>query len=100
MEDGQSWVCSCGKVCKNEKGMKIQPSDRGFMDDMTVASKSVVEARWTLEELNNIITWVRMKFKAPKSRSLVLKKGKVTDRYRFKIGESAIPSLESGTDQN
>jgi hypothetical protein len=26
LDDGQSRVCSCGKVCKNEKGVKIHQS--------------------------------------------------------------------------
>ena len=73
-------------------GVKMPPI-RGLMDDMTVACKTVVEAHWTVENLNKIITWARMKFKAPKSCSLVVKQGKVTNRYRFKINDEAIPSL-------
>ena len=40
-----------------------QPPTRGFMDDITITCKTVVEARWTLEELGEMITWARMKFK-------------------------------------
>ncbi len=39
------------------------------------------------------MSWARMSFKPAKSRSLVLKKGKVTDRYRFRLGEYQIPSV-------
>jgi hypothetical protein len=70
-----------------------QPPGRAFMDDMTITSKSVVEARWTLEDLEKLITWARMKFKPAKSRSLVLKKGKVQDRCRFRIGGELIPTV-------
>ena len=70
-----------------------QPPTRGFMDDMTITCKTVVEARWTLEELGEMITWARMKFKPAKSRSLVLKSGKLTNRYKFKIQGDTIPTL-------
>ena len=70
-----------------------QPPTRGFMDDMTITCKTVVEARWTLEKLGEMITWARMKFKPAKSRSLVLKSGKLTNRYKFKIQGDTIPTL-------
>ena len=35
----------------------------------------------------------RMKFKAPKSRSLVIENEKITNRFKFKINEVAIPTL-------
>ena len=34
-----------------------------------------------------------MSFKPTKSRSLVLKKGKVSDRFLFALGETTIPSV-------
>ena len=40
-----------------------------------------------------MITWVGMKFKPAKSRSLVLKSGKLTNRYKFKIQGDTIPTL-------
>lgn len=70
-----------------------QPPTRAFMDDMTVTAKSVPEGRWMLEDLSNLIKWARMKFKPTKSRSLVLKKGKVENKYRFRIGADTIPTL-------
>ncbi len=39
------------------------------------------------------MSWARMSFKPAKSRSLVLKKGEVTDRFRFRLGEYQIPSV-------
>ncbi|XP_073696141.1 uncharacterized protein [Garra rufa] len=40
-----------------------------------------------------LMSWARMNFKPAKSRSLVLKKGKVTDKFHFSLGTTKIPSL-------
>ncbi|XP_069114421.1 uncharacterized protein [Argopecten irradians] len=69
-----------------------QPPTRAFMDDMTVTTKTVVEGRWTLRDLEEQITWARMRFKPAKSRSLVLKAGKVKEE-RFQIGGVDIPTV-------
>lgn len=53
------------------------------MDDLTVITTAVPGARWILQGLERIMVWARMSFKPAKSRSLVLKKGEVTDRFRF-----------------
>ncbi|KAJ7995783.1 hypothetical protein DPEC_G00248170 [Dallia pectoralis] len=63
---------------------------RAFMDDLTITARSVPEGRWILEGLT---TAARMEFKPAKSRSLVLKRGRVQDRFRFKIGEDTIPTV-------
>lgn len=39
------------------------------------------------------MSWARMSFKPAKSRSLVLRKGKVADRFRFALGETTISSV-------
>ncbi|XP_062872774.1 uncharacterized protein LOC134334411 [Trichomycterus rosablanca] len=70
-----------------------QPPIRAFMDDLTVTTTSVPGCRWLLQGLEQLISWARMSFKPAKSRFLVLKKGKVVDRFRFAIGETAIPSV-------
>ncbi len=71
-----------------------QPPIRAFMDDLTVTSASVPGCRWLLQGLQRLILWARMSFKPAKSRSLVLKKGKVADRFRFLTLEgSQIPSV-------
>ena len=62
------------------------------MDDMTITTKTVIEGRWTLEELGKLIDWARMKFKAAKSRSLVIQKGKVTKKTFYVTGER-IPTV-------
>ncbi|XP_059199347.1 uncharacterized protein LOC131979398 [Centropristis striata] len=70
-----------------------QPPIRAFMDDLTVTTTAVPGARWILQGLERIMAWARMSFKPAKSRSLVLKKGKVTDRFRFSLGLHQIPSV-------
>ena len=44
----------------------VQPPSRAFVDDMTLITKSAIEARWTLEELIEMIDWARMRFKPSK----------------------------------
>ncbi|XP_076833410.1 olfactory receptor 2AT4-like [Brachyhypopomus gauderio] len=39
------------------------------------------------------MAWARMSFKSAMSRSVVLKKGKVSDKFRFQLGEQLIPSV-------
>lgn len=63
------------------------------MDDLTVTTAAVPGARWILQGLERLMSWARMSFKPAKSRSLVLKKEKVTDRFRFRLGEHQIPSV-------
>lgn len=70
-----------------------QPPIRALMDDLTVTTKSVPRCRWILKGLEEMISWARMSFKPTKLRSLVLKKGKVTDKYFFSQGTIKIPSL-------
>ncbi|KAI8506911.1 hypothetical protein Bbelb_153500 [Branchiostoma belcheri] len=70
-----------------------QPPIRAFMDDLTVMAESVPVCRWLLQGLERLITWARMSFKPAKSRSLVLKRGKVADRFRFTLGGTQIPTV-------
>jgi hypothetical protein len=77
---------------KTTSGIRL-PSNRGFMDDMTVTTQTHVQARWILTALDETATWARMKFKPKKSRSLVIKKGKTTDRFHLKIQGEDIPSI-------
>ena len=71
----------------------IQPPSRAFVDDMTLITKSAIEARWSLEELVKMIEWARMRFKPSKSRSMTLKKGKVDERMKYRIGQEVIPTI-------
>ncbi len=60
-----------------------QPPIRAYMDDLTITTTSVPGSRWILQGLERVITWARMSFKPSKSRSMVLKKGKVVDKFCF-----------------
>ncbi|KAJ3582934.1 hypothetical protein NHX12_000088, partial [Muraenolepis orangiensis] len=70
-----------------------QPPIRAFMDDLTVMTESVPGCRWILKGLEELVEWARMRFKPAKSRSMVLRKGKVVDKFRFNIADTAIPSI-------
>nr|BAC82598.1 reverse transcriptase [Takifugu rubripes] len=70
-----------------------QPPIRAFMDDLTVMTTSVPGCRWLLQGLERLISWARMSFKPAKSWSLVLRKGKVADRFCFALGETPIPMV-------
>ena len=70
-----------------------QPPTRALMDDMTITTKTVMEGRWMLKDLEELINWARMRLKPVKSRSLVLKKGRVYKHARFKIGSDYIPTV-------
>ncbi|KAJ3614887.1 hypothetical protein NHX12_018456, partial [Muraenolepis orangiensis] len=70
-----------------------QPPIRAFMDDLTVMTESVPGCRWILKGLEELVEWAPMRFKSAKSRSMVLRKGKVVDKFRFNIADTAIPSI-------
>ncbi|KAI8501656.1 hypothetical protein Bbelb_209270 [Branchiostoma belcheri] len=70
-----------------------QPPIRGFMDDITLTTVTHVEARWMLAELDYMATWARMRFKPKKSRCMIIKKGKVTSRFKLEVQGEPIPSI-------
>ncbi|XP_056314571.1 uncharacterized protein LOC130229674 [Danio aesculapii] len=72
---------------------KQQVPIRAFMDDLTIMAKSVPEGRWILEDLVELTDWARMEFKPEKSRSLVLRRGCIQDRFRFRIKGTTIPTV-------
>ena len=77
---------------KTASGIHL-PSSRGFMDDLTITTTTHVQARWILTALEDTVTWARMKFKPKKSRSLIIKKGKVTKRFTLQVQGEDIPSI-------
>ncbi|KAJ3594437.1 hypothetical protein NHX12_003744 [Muraenolepis orangiensis] len=81
------------KSAEPEGPAQIQPPIRAFMDDLTVMPESVPGCRWILKGLEELVEWARMRFKPAKSRSMVLRKGKVVDKIRFNIADTAIPSI-------
>ena len=77
---------------KTESGIYL-PSSRGFMDDLTLTTATHVQARWMLAALTDVALWERMKFKAVKSKSLVIKKRQTTERCTFYVQNEEIPSI-------
>lgn len=37
---------------------------RAFMDDITISTKTAIEAKWILKEIEELISWARMEIKA------------------------------------
>lgn len=81
----------CRGLCS--KSGVWQPPIRMFMDDLTITITSVPGTRWILQGLGNLISWARMSFKPSKSRSLVLKKGQMMDKFCFSLSGITIPSV-------
>ncbi|XP_052257664.1 uncharacterized protein LOC127862512 [Dreissena polymorpha] len=61
------------------------PSNRSFMDDLTITTQTHVQARWVLSALESTTSWARMKFKPKKSRSLIIKKGQSTKKFNLQV---------------
>ncbi|XP_069125457.1 uncharacterized protein [Argopecten irradians] len=70
-----------------------QPPNGGFMDDLTITTDTHVQARWILTALEETATLARMTFKPRKSRSLIIKKGRVTRQFQLKIQGEEIPTI-------
>ncbi|XP_067280778.1 uncharacterized protein [Pseudorasbora parva] len=70
-----------------------QPPIRAFMDDLMVTTPHEPGGRWILKGLEEMTSWARMCFKPAKSRALVLKKGKVSNKFSFTLGKTQIPSI-------
>ena len=75
------------------KSGSYQPALRGFMDDLTITTTSIVQARWVLNALDDAVTWARMKFKPKKSRFAVIKKGCLIRNVTMRIQGEEIPQL-------
>lgn len=78
---------STEKECRGllSKSGVHRPPIRAFMDDLMVTTTSVPSCRRLLKGLEKLIAWARMSFKPVKSRSLVLRKGKVAEQYCFSL---------------
>ncbi|XP_041481795.1 uncharacterized protein LOC121428966 [Lytechinus variegatus] len=73
-------------------GEVVVPSVRAFMDDLTIVSSNESQVDKGLRRLEEMVGWTRMRFKAKKSRSVSLRKGKVVEK-RFCIGNEDIPQV-------
>jgi hypothetical protein len=69
------------------------PPIRAFMDDLTLLNPSKEAVVAILAKLEELMDWARMKFKTKKSRSLVLKKGKLVHAHFMLCGEE-IPTIQ------
>ena len=58
------------------KKAKVRSQKKAFMDDVTLLTRDVDTMQCVLTRLDKLITWSRTKFKAKKSRSLAIQKGK------------------------
>ncbi|XP_052268407.1 uncharacterized protein LOC127869787 [Dreissena polymorpha] len=76
---------------KTKSGIYLT-SSRGFMDDLTMSTTTHVQVRRMLTALTDVASWGRMKFKAVKSRALVIKKGQATERFKLYVQNEEIPS--------
>ena len=63
------------------------------MDDITICTEGAAGARWILRAMERLVSWARMQFKPRKSRSLVIKKGKVDNRCSFSVQAQQIPTI-------
>ena len=71
---------------------QILPPIRSFMDDLTRLNSQPQISAAILQRLQVLIEWTRMAFKAKKSRSLVLKRGRV-QKYTFHLRGEVIPAV-------
>ena len=71
------------------------PLLRGFMDDLSAMTTNVMAGNLVLSELDKVLAWARMKPKAPKSRSCVIKSGRSMNVAPFTVRGEVIPSIQS-----
>jgi Reverse transcriptase (RNA-dependent DNA polymerase) len=69
------------------------PALRAFMDDITVLEQGYKQAKVTLDKLDEVVCWGRMKFKPVKCRSLLFKGGRVVEK-EFKVSGEIMPSVK------
>ena len=63
---------------------------RGFMDDVSILTKSVPLAKKALTRTEVAVEWARMKLKPGKSRSLVMQKGRSMNVEPFVVGAESV----------
>ena len=77
----------------SEEVAEVRAPMKAFMDDITLLTKEAEIMQKILSRLDELITWSRMKFKAKKSRSLTLHKGKQKQK-KFVIAGEQMPTIE------
>ncbi|XP_078685568.1 uncharacterized protein LOC144918575 [Branchiostoma floridae x Branchiostoma belcheri] len=78
---------------------KRLPPLRAFMDDVTTLLRTAPCTTRVLKRLEELTRWARMQFKPSKSRSLSLRKGKVSNRV-FRVNGQCIPSIQQESVQS
>ncbi|KAI8513341.1 hypothetical protein Bbelb_099800 [Branchiostoma belcheri] len=73
-------------------GEKMPPL-RAFMDDVTSILRIAPCTKRLLQRLEELSKWAGMKFKPAKSRSLSLRKGKISNKT-FTVNDQIIPTLQ------
>ena len=63
---------------------------RGFMDDVSILTRSIPMARIVLKRTEVAVAWARMKLKPGKSRSFVMEKGRPIDVEPFAVGRELV----------
>ena len=76
-----------------EDTAKVQAPKKAFMDDVTLLTREQNVMQKVLDKLDELIAWSRMKFKAKKSRSLTLSKGRQVQR-KFQISGEGMPTIK------
>ena len=77
----------------SEEEAKVRSPKKAFMDDVTLLTKDVDTMERVLTRLDELITWSRMKFKAKKSRSLTIQKGR-QKQQKFTIAGEQMPTVK------
>ena len=68
---------------------------KAFMDDIFLMSPSIKATQVLLDRCAVALIWARMSFRASKSRSMVIGKGKVIDISSFSFKGEIIPSIHA-----
>ncbi|XP_012941474.1 uncharacterized protein LOC106012602 [Aplysia californica] len=76
-----------------EEEAKVRSPKKAFMDDVTLLTRDGDRMQSVLNRLDKLITWARMKFKAKKSRSLTIHKGK-QKQLKFTIAGEQMPTVK------
>ncbi|XP_078621248.1 uncharacterized protein LOC144887724 [Branchiostoma floridae x Branchiostoma japonicum] len=64
-----------------------------FIMGMNLIIEAAAKARWMLSELDHMATWARMRFKPKKSRCMVIRRGKITSRFKLEVQGEPIPTI-------
>ena len=86
------YICNCYVFA----GVKLNlPCTKAFMDDLFLQSSSVSNTEFLLQRCTCVLSWARLSFRASKSRSIVIRNGKVLDVSPFSFDNEVIPSIHS-----